>query len=387
MNRKDKLSRREFLKYSALALGGLAMSGRIQGDVFARGSHALQHDPITPDFPVNQQLGRICVGEWGTRVPIRSEPFFDAPSVGSAWYDDVFEWQQEVVAKQVDRLRINQRWVETPDGYIYADDVQRVRHIPQEPLSELPQNPDGSRGMWVEITTPYIDINLTKPKENYQWWVRDPNVLYPRLHYSQVFWAFDIRQNPTTGRPQYLLMQKVGAFADNYWVDARVCRQITPEEIAPINPGVENKHILIQMRGLGLQTLTCYEGNEEVFFTTVTTGGRDFETGKWITPLGRHTPWRKNISMHYSQDGRYMPGFDLPGVAWNFGIEPDGVYIHSTYWHNAFGIMKSNGCINCRPEDAKWVWRWVEPEIPYQEGDSIWSGFGVSTPVTVEILS
>jgi len=387
MKRKDKLSRREFLKFSTLAMGGLALSGSRMGTVIAQGSQALQADPVSPDFPVNTQLGRICVGEWGTRVPIKSEPFMDAPNVGSAWYDDVFEWKQEVVTKQVDRLRINQRWVETPAGYIYADDVQKVRHTLQEPLSELPEMPDGSRGMWVEITTPYIDIDLTKPKENYMWWIRDPNVIYPRVHYSQIYWAFDIRQHPSTGRTQYCLMQKVGAFADEYWVDAQVCRQITPEDIAPIHPGVGDKSIVVQMRGMGLQTLSCYEGNQEVFFTTVTTGGREAETGKYITPLGKHTPWRKNISMHYSRDGRYFPGFDLPGVGWNFGIEPDGVYIHSTYWHNAYGIMKSNGCINCRPEDAKWIWRWVEPTIPYQEGDLIWSGYGMSTPVTVEVVS
>ncbi|MFU8826424.1 MAG: L,D-transpeptidase [Brevefilum sp.] len=387
MKRKDKLSRREFLKFSTLAMGGLALSGSRMGTVIAQGSQALQADPVSPDFPVNTQLGRICVGEWGTRVPIKSEPFMDAPNVGSAWYDDVFEWKQEVTTKQVDRLRINQRWVETPAGYIYADDVQKVRHILQEPLSELPEMPDGSRGMWVEITTPFIDIDLTKPKENYMWWIRDPNVIYPRVHYSQIYWAFDIRQHPSTGRTQYCLMQKVGAFADEYWVDAQVCRQITPEEVAPIHPGVGDKSIVVQMRGMGLQTLSCYEGNQEVFFTTVTTGGRDTDTGKYITPLGKHTPWRKNISMHYSRDGRYFPGFDLPGVGWNFGIEPDGVYIHSTYWHNAYGIMKSNGCINCRPEDAKWIWRWVEPTIPYQEGDLIWSGYGMSTPVTVEVVS
>ena len=387
MMRKDRISRREFLKLSALALGGLAIRGSGLGKILTEGSQLLQPESTLPDFPINQQLGRICVGEPGTRIPIRSEPYIDAPTVGSAWFDDVFIWKQEVIAKHLDRLRINQRWVETPEGYIYADDMQRVRHIPQEPLAELPEMPDGSRGMWVEITTPYIDIDLTKPKETYQFWVKDPHVIYPRVRYSQVYWASDIRRNPTTGRPQYLLMQKVGAYPDTYWVDAHVCKPIMPEDIAPINPGVGDKHILIQMRGVGNQTLTCFEGNQEVFFTTVTTGGRNFETGEWITPLGKHTPWRKNIAMHYSQDGRFMPGFDLPGVGWNFGIEPNGVYIHSTYWHNAFGIMKSNGCINCRLEDAKWIWRWVEPEVPYQEGDLIWTGFGKSTPVTVEVVS
>ncbi len=387
MKRNKDINRRDFLKYSALALGGLAFSKSNLKSVFATGNLDIFQQDKPLEFPVNQQLGRVCLGEWGSWINIRSEPFMEAPSIGKAYYDDVFEWKQEIVAKQLDPHRINQRWIETPEGYIYADELQKVKHILNEPMEELPENNDGSKGMWVEITTPYINIDLTKPKENYQWWIKDPHAIYPRVRYSQVYWATDVRKNTTTGKTQYLLMQKVGAWPDTYWVDAEVCKYISPEDITPIHPGAENKHILIQMRGIGLQTLTCFEGNEEVYFTTVTTGGRNFETGEWITPLGKHTPWRKNISMHYSADGQYSVGYDLPGVGWNFGIEPGGVFIHSTYWHNAFGIMLSNGCINCRPEDAKWIWRWVEPEVPYVEGDKQWSGFGISTPVTVEMVS
>lgn len=382
------INRREFLKYSALALGGLAFSKNNLKNVFAaEGSNILQQDqPI--EFPVNRLLGRACLGEWGSWINIRSEPFMEAPSIGKAYFDEVFEWKQEIVTNQLDQYRINQRWVETTEGYIYADELQKVRHILQEPMSELPEQSDGSKGMWVEITTPYTNIGLTKPKENYQWWIRDPLAIYPRVRYSQVYWASEIRQNPSTGKTQYLLQQKIGAWPDTYWVDAEVCKYISPDEISPINPEVENKSILIQMRGVGLQTLTCFEGDEEVFFTTVTTGGRNFETGDWITPLGKHTPWRKNISMHYSAGGPFANAdYDLPGVGWNFGIEPGGVFIHSTYWHNAFGIMLSNGCINCRPEDAKWIWRWVDPQVSYVEGDKIWSGHGISTPVTVEVVS
>ena len=387
MKRKQKLSRREFLKLSALAVGGLALSGGTTGRVFAEENEPLIQEVVADEFPVNQLLGRICSGEWGTRIPIKSEPFVDAPTVGTAWHDDVFVWKQEVVATQVDPTRVHQRWVETPEGYIYADDLQRVWHIPQTPLSELPEQADGSRGMWVEITTPFKNIDLTKPKADYQAWIRYEHMPFPRVYFSQVYWAFDIRQNPSTGKPQYLLMQKHGAWPDTYWVDADVCHYITPEEIAPIHPDADNKRIVVTMRGQGwhgLQTLTCYEGDEEVFFTTVTTGG--YSAGRLITPLGRHTPWRKNISMHYSE----YEQFDLPGVGWNYGIEPNGTYIHSTYWHNAFGIMKSNGCINCRPDDAKWIWRWVEPEIPYAIGDDLSIGgswFGKSTPVTVELVS
>ena len=382
MNRKDRLSRREFLKYSALAVGGLALSGRNTGGRFPLTRLLQQEDPLTPDFPTGVKLGRVCTGNPGSRVPIRSEPYIDAPVVGQAWYDDVFEWKQDVIARQVDPNRVNQRWVEMPEGFVYADDVQEVRHVPQEPLTELPEMPDGERGMWVEIVTPYTRLDLTKPKEHYQFWIRNIDNHDPRLYYSQIYWAFAVRQRPITGDTQYCLMQKFGASPENYWIDARVCRQITPEEIAPIHPEVDNKSIDIRMNGLGVQTLTCYEGTEEVFFTKVTTGGRNPETGRWITPVGKHTPWRKNISMHYS-DAEY--GFDLPGVPWNYAIEGEGTYIHSTYWHNAFGIMKSNGCVNCRAEDGKWIWRWVAPDIPYYPGDVTWQGYGISTPVTVEV--
>ncbi len=85
-------------------------------------------------FPENQILGRICVGAPGSRVDIKSEPYWDAPAVGTAWFDDVFPWKREVVASQIDQNRINQRWVEMPRGYIYADNVQKTQHIPQEPL-------------------------------------------------------------------------------------------------------------------------------------------------------------------------------------------------------------------------------------------------------------
>lgn len=387
MKRIKEITRRDFLKYSALALGGLALNKNRLGSVFADQNLSGLTQEQPPAFPINKPLGRVCLGEWGSWINIRSEPFAEAPSIKKAYYDDVFEWKQEIVAKSIDPNKINQRWVETPEGYIYADEIQKVQHVLQEPLTELPEQEDGTRGMWVEITTPHIDIDLTKPRDSYQWWIRDPHAIYSRVRFSQVYWASDIRRNPTTGKAQYLLQQKIGAWPDTYWVNAEVCKYISPEDISPIHPGAENKHILIQMRGVqGLQTLKCFEGNEEVFFTTVTTAYRDIDTGDWITPLGKHTPWRKNISMHYSASGMYSTGYDLPGVGWNFGIEPGGVFIHSTYWHNAFGIPISNGCINCRPEDAKWIWRWVDPVVPYVEGDKQWSGYGISTPVTVEAI-
>ncbi len=376
MKPRDKLSRREFLKFSTLALGALVLSGK-NNRVFSRFGKYQVDQPSTPNFPANVSLGRMCVGEPGTRVDILSEPYGNAPVVGTAWYDDVFEWRREVIAKQIDPIRINQRWVETPEGYIYADYLQNVMHVPQIPLTELPITPTGEKGMWVEIVTPYTGLDFEKPPSQY--WVR--TAVRPRIYYSQVFWAFNVRLDPVTGNPQYCLRQLYGAFDDTYWVDASVCRQITLDEVAPIHPGANDKHIVIN---LNYQTLACYEGNEEVFFTKVTTGGYNYEEEKWLTPLGKHTIWRKMISTHMSA-GSAVGNYDIAGVAWTTLFDNKGAAIHSTYWHNYYGTARSHGCVNTRPEDAKWVWRWTEPAVSYYPGELTIQGLNQST--TVEVVT
>ncbi|NOY98449.1 MAG: L,D-transpeptidase [Chloroflexi bacterium] len=49
--------------------------------------------------------------------------------------------------------------------------------------------------------------------------------------------------------------------------------------------------------------------------------------------------------------------------------DPLGVAIHSTYWHNNYGVPTSRGCVNARPDDAKWIFRWTQPVVPYDPGD------------------
>ncbi len=372
MNRKDKLSRREFLKLSALVAGGITLGRGQSGRAILSRLVNLQDEP--PNFPENQWLGRICAGQEGAHFDIKSEPYWDAPAVGSAWRDDVFEWKQEVIAKQIDPIRINQRWVETEKGYIYAEYVQKVKYNPQPVLTELPETDTSERGMWVEIVTPYSGMDFVSAPTQY--WLRE--AIRPRLYYSQVFWAFDVRQSPITGKTQYCLMQRYGALPDQYWVDADVCRQITAEEVAPIHPGAADKRVLVDLR---YQTMTCLEGDDEVYFAQVTTGGIG-EEGKWLTPVGVHTIWRKMLSTHMSA-GPAVGNYDIAGIAWTTLFDINGAAVHSTFWHNYFGTARSHGCVNAKPEDAKWVWRWTEPPAPYSTGEITIQGLNKSTKVEV----
>ncbi|HNZ14101.1 MAG TPA: L,D-transpeptidase, partial [Anaerolineaceae bacterium] len=59
------------------------------------------------------------------------------------------------------------------------------------------------------------------------------------------------------------------------------------------------------------------------------------------------------------------------------------VAIHSTYWHNNYGEPMSHGCVNVRPDDARFVYRWSLPQSPYDDGKIEVSGYENVTRVIV----
>jgi lipoprotein-anchoring transpeptidase ErfK/SrfK len=118
--------------------------------------------------------------------------------------------------------------------------------------------------------------------------------------------------------------------------------------------------------------LSCFEGETEVYYCQISSGGKWDAEGnvvdKWSTPVGPHPIWRKLISIHML-GGTTGAGYDLPGIGWTSLFSGEGVAIHSTFWHNAFGETMSHGCVNAAPDDAKWVFRWTLPEVVYDPGD------------------
>lgn len=342
-----KLSRRDFLRSNLLGFGSIWVLRQRQ---FTN----LQED----EWVENQVYGRVCEG----KVNLYQLPTINSPILGARYDDNIVPWLREVVGESPG-LALSRRWVETPDGYIYAPRLQPVRYLPNEPISELPEISLG-RGMWAEITVPYVPVVVSNPPARAPWLLENP---FTRFYYSQVFWVDDIKKD-TQGRTFYHAVQKWG-YGDKFWVSAEAFRQLKLEELSPIHPQAENKRILVN---ISYQTLSCYEDNREVYFCRVSTGAKFNAYGeaidKWATPLGAHRTWRKLISHHMS-GGVSGSGWDLPGIAYTILFSGAGQAIHSTFWHNDFGTPRSRGCINVAPEDAKWIFRWSEPHIPYEVGD------------------
>jgi len=363
------ISRRDFLKLTTAALGaGAALSAFRPYDRLSRTSLLL------PDFPNAEFLARNCVGG---RVDVHARPDINSPIVKPLYEDAVLPWLQEVTAETLDLNRVNQNWVETPDGYLYAANLQRCTNNPNVPLKELPPPaPDGTKGFWVEVTVPYVDFVLDNPPARSPWLKHQAQYGLPtRLYFNQVMWADDIR-TAEDGTIYYRVGELSGSYGDLFVADARAFRPITPEEIAPINSNVDPKDKMV-MVNVTDQTLTCLEGKKEVYFCRVSSGVADFST-----PLGEHITWRKMISTHMA-GGTVSEGYDTPGIAWTNLFDGTGVAIHATFWHNDFGAKRSHGCVNVLPDDAKWIFRWTSPEVPLIPGDMTIPMPG-GTHVTVE---
>jgi hypothetical protein len=343
MNHRQ-ISRRDFINIAALGLGGLGFTYRPKF-------------PLLSEFPPYERLGRVCVG----MAEVKARPNINSQTVGVLYEDAIVPWLREGVANSADINRIIQRWVETPDGFLYSPYVQPVRNLPNDPISRL-QLMSLGEGSWAEVTVPYADVILNSTPSSHSWVsARVEQGLPVRVYYGQIF-LVDRIETRDDGNVYYRVNPNYYGGLDMLWVPAEAMRIIYPEEIAPINPEAVDKRVVIDLKR---QTLSCYEGVQEVFFCRVSTG---IEIGS--TPIGSHRISRKYISLQMSGSGSggTGAGYDLPGIGWTSIFVTGGVAIHATVWHNEFGFPRSHGCVNCLPEDAKWIFRWSQPAVTYDPG-------------------
>lgn len=364
---KTEVSRRDFLKLAGLGLGALAFRPFKSLDL-----ESLYTPKRLPPFPNSEIIGRVVDNGVDLRSRPTNNPNVDT-SIGKLGADTLVEWGREVIGNVVGGLS-NQRYVETPQGYIYGSVVQPTRNRPNTPITEIPA---GLPGFWAEVTVPYVDLahegNLASP------WLRD-HIDYqfpPRLYYGQVVWMDQIRQN--NGFVEYRWNEDAngrgygygGGYGEFFWADGAGFKVLTDADVSMISPDVDPNEKTISLN-LDYQTLSCFEGTREVFFCRVSSGKRyDPVSGEvvetYATPAGTLLTHWKIISKNMTA-GDEAAGYSTPAVPWCTFIQ-GGVAIHGAHWHNAFGERRSHGCVNVLPEDAKWIFRWTSPHVSLAAGE------------------
>jgi hypothetical protein len=365
---KMRFTRRDFLKLAALGVGSLAMRP------------LLRWHPL-PDWPEGVLLGRNATDG---RIALKAEPFENSATLDTLYEDTVVPWKRILAVPDSRPNYVNQTWVDTGEGYIYAPYLQPVMYRPNQPMTELPNG----KGFWAEVTVPYVDLVLANPPARSPW-ARDliSFGLTPRLYYQQVVWIDAIKEEDGVIWYRFNEDEKHGyGFGDIFWADGRAFRPLTPEDVAPIHPDVppQEKRVVVDLRH---QTLSCYEGSQEVYFCRISSGAKFDAYGnpvdKWSTPEGEHITWRKAISIHMV-GGTTGAGYDTPAIPWTVLFSGTGIAIHGAFWHNDFGTPRSHGCVNVTPEDARWIFRWTTPVVTLDNPDvqSTWTD-GDSTHVIV----
>ena len=109
---------------------------------------------------------------------------------------------------------------------------------------------------------------------------------------------------------------------------------------------------------LSEQTLVAYEGDDPVFATTVSTGREGFET-----PTGLFQVRSKHVSTTMDDLNAGEEAYLIEDVPWTMYFE--GSYaLHAAFWHHSFGRVRSHGCVNLAPADARWIFQWSTPTLP-----------------------
>jgi len=109
---------------------------------------------------------------------------------------------------------------------------------------------------------------------------------------------------------------------------------------------------------LSEQTLVAYEGDKPVYATVVSSGKEGYEP-----PTGTFQVQEKYVSTTMNATDPIDGFYEVEEVPWTLYYH-GGYALHGAYWHTDFGKVRSHGCTNIAPVDARWLYYWSDPDVP-----------------------
>ena len=341
------ISRRDFLKISGSGLLSLGLS------------------PLLGNSGVFDDSAQVRVAT--KSVSVYGEPTDKSAIVYQLLRDELVNMYEEVDASEP---TYNPIWYRIWGGYVHRAHLQKVKTLYNKPLTLIPE---GAKQL-AEITVPHTQaMRYTKA---YGW---QPNL---RLYFGSVHWITAIDEGPD-GQEWYRIFDELVGFP--YHVDAVHLRPIPLEEWSSLSPELplEQKRVEVD---LGRQILMAYENEQKIFETKIasgiTTTQSDPRALSTQTPTGKFRILSKYPPKHMGNGNLFATpdDYELPGVPWTCFFHEAGYAFHGTYWHDNFGTPMSRGCINMRIDEARWLFRWVQP---IHDPDRVYSpGYGTEVVIT-----
>ncbi len=138
-------------------------------------------------------------------------------------------------------------------------------------------------------------------------------------------------------------------------------RELVRPTLAARAEGVGDDEVWIDVE-LATQTLLVRRGDRPVFATLVSTGRAG---PAHRTPVGVHRVWVKlaEDTMDDLERTEQETNYAIEGVPW-VQYFSEGVALHAAFWHDDFGRVRSHGCVNLAPRDARRIFGMTEPRLP-----------------------
>ncbi len=123
-------------------------------------------------------------------------------------------------------------------------------------------------------------------------------------------------------------------------------------------PGVGAKEHWVHV-DLSEQTLVAYIGDRPVLATLVSTGKTP-----GMTPVGVHRIQSKFVATSMRDQPVEDEAYSIEDVPWTQYFS-NNVALHGAFWHGGFGLVRSHGCVNLSPSDARWLFGFLSPQLPF----------------------
>ncbi len=173
--------------------------------------------------------------------------------------------------------------------------------------------------------------------------------------------VFDGDEEPPERRARWPFKRKVLLGAHEYFEDddGRVMRAYAVGKARKLKrpPGVGQDETWVHV-DLSEQVLVAYEGDRPVFTTLVSTGR---EPG--MTPIGVHRLQSKHVATSMRDQPVEDDAYSIEDVPWTQYFH-NNVALHGAFWHGGFGLVRSHGCVNLSPADARWLFGFLHPRLP-----------------------
>lgn len=180
---------------------------------------------------------------------------------------------------------------------------------------------------------------------------------------KKVIWGAELPKRSAvmlTGREATVQGQTYHQTTGGFWVrlvDLKTAHPVPPADLRP-----DEKWIDVD---LTRQALVAFEGARPVFATLISSGRRNPQDKEhdFPTPPGTYRIREKHVTMTMDGDVASDGPYSIEDVPWVMYFQ--GSYaLHGAFWHDQFGNMRSHGCVNMAPDDARTVFAWSDPPLP-----------------------